>query len=126
MASISFGRRAGASKTWPASTTRSRPWRSTAFGKAHDQGKADGTRRDPSGIPPGGVAGKGDGFTGLEDVNNTPDDLSDDVFRGVAAEGDMTYGQDTVVANQVRLGVRRVDPTQNGFPPGQQDIPRGD
>lgn len=81
-----------------------------AFAKGHDQGKADGTRTDPSALRGGVVASN--------DVPGVGRD-ADGNFLGVAdANHDLTYGQD-VVANQRATDTRRVKPC--GVNPGHKD-----
>lgn len=79
-----------------------------AFGKAHDQGKADGTRIDPSALRGGVVASN--------DVEGVGRDSEGNFLGVVDANHDLTYGQD-VVAIQRENDVRRVKPCGVGNKP---------
>ncbi len=79
-----------------------------AFAKAHDQGKADGSRTDPSALRGGVVASNDVAGVGRDAEGN---------FLGVAdANHDLTYGQD-VVQGQIANDTRRVKPCGVGNKP---------
>jgi hypothetical protein len=80
-----------------------------AMAKGHDQGAADGTRNDPSGLRGGVVASHatpGVGFASFE-----PSSCFEAAFCGVAdsTNPDVNYGQN-IVQIQVANDARRVKP----------------
>ena len=80
---------------------------SSSFAKGHDQGVADGSPRDDTGIfsRNGAVAGVNAGGIGGGDLCTEPDAA----FCGVVGDPGQTYGRD-IVAGQVAAGTRRVTP----------------
>jgi len=81
---------------------------STAVAKGHDQGVADGTPRDDTGLFSRGGAVAGHDIAG---VGTASVGVCDGAFCGVAdsMNSDLTYGRD-VVSEQRALDIRRVYP----------------
>ena len=87
----------------------------SAFAKGHDQGVADGTPRDDTGLfsRNGAVAGvnvPGIGAAGFADLG-----LCEEGFCGVVGDPGQTYGRD-IVSVQRALDMRRVKPVVSNNP----------
>ena len=84
-----------------------------AMAKGHDQGVADGTPRDDTGLfsRKGAVAGVNVAGIGAEAFGGECGEGL--VFCGVVGDPGQTYGR-TIVTQQREAGIRRVTPVVNG------------